>query len=820
MADSPARDCPPEADLARYVAGACQADSAERISRHIDQCPQCRQRINDEHVGAGYLRRALGSGPPGPDDESDADRIDRPARQSRTGGTSIPDLITQGLLEPFADPAYPARLGPYHITEYVGRGGMGIVLKARDPGLDREVALKILRPELTDDDLAVARFTREAKAAARLRHPNVVRVYHVGTERGLHYLVMEYVAGPTLAQRIKDRGPLPTDLVREIFRQLLAGLGAAHDAGLIHRDVKSSNILLDEPQAAGPAESPVAAGVPAGRPDLSAPHPTLSTQHSGLSTQDSAPNTQHPGPSPQHSSLASAVVKLADFGLARMVSAQTRLTLGHATPGTPEYMSPEQARGLESLDHRTDLYSAGVVLYEMLTGRTPFKADTPAAVIHRILHEDPPDPRTLNPQADPNLATLALRLTAKRCADRPDSACRVLHLLDAPGRLRPPGPRQAYLRWSVAVLGCIGLLGFGFLAHLWGGDTQPPIIHVSVGTVATGDANIVYAETRAGGAQNVFYTFDRGVVLSSAAVATIPGGDGQMVVAGAQKPADEHCLFGFSARGAPIWSYAFRPPSADWPDCDPTENLHWACHALDVADFNGIPGQGIIAAVSDRHEYPTAVLVLDAGKGTTLFRFGHMGHLTQIMGVSHYFGPGLPAIVSWGQNNKLDGFGDPPAPDYQPPTGTDRPVTQYDVVPVVVILDPRKMNGSGPPQSPKLSEFGVAKPFAYAFLDMPIRPMHGKYWSDDGTHRITPPPTRCAHIEDIEVFRPRNGRHEDLELWVRVEFEDRTVPGAILVVDRDLDLVTVTPASGAVYREEHWRAVWRPIVQPPRPLSQ
>ena len=301
----------------------------------------------------------------------------------RPPGSKIDDLIRQGILTAAREARYLAELGPYKITGYIGRGGMGIVLKAYEDSLNRTVALKILRPDLANDTATLARFEREAKAAAALEHPNIVTVYAVGAEHGVHYIAMEYVAGMNLAEMIRqpaaaglrtgrtdrqdadptrvaagpptgrtdrqdagptdDAGPtrvirtsLPPETIRNVFRQLLSALDAAHTAGLIHRDVKSSNILLEQRS---------------GTPDQ------------GLEV---AKAPARPTPSCLRASVPSCLpsVKLADFGLARMRGSQTQLTLADSILGTPEYMSPEQARGDADLDHHTDLYSAGVVLYD------------------------------------------------------------------------------------------------------------------------------------------------------------------------------------------------------------------------------------------------------------------------------------------------------------------------------------------------------------------------------------------------------------------------------------------------------------------------
>ena len=265
---------------------------------------------------------------------------------------------------------------------------MGIVFKAYEESLNRTVALKILRTDLADDPVAGEAFHARGEGRRHTptsKHRNGPRRWR--GENGAYYLAMEYVAGPTLAQVIRDRGALPVERTRAIFRQILLGLEAAHEAGLIHRDIKSSNVLLSEDE--------------------------------------------------EHA-------KIADFGLALISSTQTRLTVGDSVLGTPEYMSPEQTRGEESLDHRTDLYSAGVVLYEMLTGRTPFKADSPSAVIHRIQNDAPLDPRRAPIPADTPLASLAIRLMAKLPEDRLPSASDIMAALESGRPVRSCRSRKTH----------------------------------------------------------------------------------------------------------------------------------------------------------------------------------------------------------------------------------------------------------------------------------------------------------------------------------------------------------------------------------------
>lgn len=241
--------------------------------------------------------------------------------------------------------------GRYRLLEHRGRGGMGEVLAAEDERLGRRVAVKVLSPELAADPAAVARFRREARAAAALSHPNVVRVLDAASDGDLHFIVMELVEGPTLAERLRDEGPLDPDDALTVATAVARGLEAAHRSGLVHRDVKPSNVLL------------TAAGQP----------------------------------------------KVADFGIAAAVDASTTVTAVH---GSVPYVAPEQARGGRS-DARTDVYGLGCVIFEMLTGRPPFTGDTSAAVLSQHLHEPPPAPSTLREGLPADLDTVVLAALAK-----------------------------------------------------------------------------------------------------------------------------------------------------------------------------------------------------------------------------------------------------------------------------------------------------------------------------------------------------------------------------------------------------------------------
>jgi serine/threonine protein kinase/Tol biopolymer transport system component len=250
------------------------------------------------------------------------------------------------------------RVGPYEILEILGGGGMGVVYKARHIRLARVVALKFLPPELTRDPQAKERFEQEARAASSLDHPNLCTILELGeTPDGRLYLAMPCYDGETLRRRI-ERGPLPVPEAADIALQIARGLSKAHRSGLVHRDIKPANVIV---------------------------------------TTD-------------------GVVKILDFGLAKLAGAAAISQTG-SSAGTPAYMSPEQARG-EEVDPRTDLWSLGVVLYEMLAGRRPFRGEREQAVVYAILNERAQPLRELRPETPPELARLVERLMAKDPADR------------------------------------------------------------------------------------------------------------------------------------------------------------------------------------------------------------------------------------------------------------------------------------------------------------------------------------------------------------------------------------------------------------------
>ncbi len=248
--------------------------------------------------------------------------------------------------------------GRYELLEIIGEGGMAKVYKARCRILDRIVAVKILKDEFSKDKGFVVKFKTEALSAARINHPNIVNIYDVGQENDIHYIVMEYVDGETLKEIIRRDAPLPIDKAADIAIMICDGIHHAHEKGIIHRDIKPHNILV----------------------------------------------TEH------------GMVKVADFGIARAMSNAT-ITYGNNIVGSVHYISPEQAKG-DPIDRTTDIYSVGCVLYEMVTGKVPFDAESPITVALKHIHDEAPSPRSINSRVPSALEGIIYKAIQKNPAQR------------------------------------------------------------------------------------------------------------------------------------------------------------------------------------------------------------------------------------------------------------------------------------------------------------------------------------------------------------------------------------------------------------------
>jgi WD40 repeat protein len=349
------------------------------------------------------------------------DPHDTPQGRISSLETAAAPTLAPGAGAAAIPPSLPRRFGDHELLEEIARGGMGVVFRARQINLDRVVAVKmILAGQLASTD-DVQRFRTEATAAAQLDHPNLVPVYEVGEIDGQHYFSMKLVEGDNLAQRLAG-GPAsePRPLVEMLARAARA-IQHAHEHGILHRDLKPSNILVDQ----------------SGQPHVT------------------------------------------DFGLARRVSADRRLTQTGAILGTPSYMAPEQARGDRALSPAVDVYSLGAILYEVLTGRPPFQAATPLDTLLEVLERDPKRPRALNPRVDPDLETICLKCLEKEPARRYGSAAALADELERwlagePIQARPAGKLRRLRRWlgrrrvavtvlALSVLLVVALVGAGFL---------------------------------------------------------------------------------------------------------------------------------------------------------------------------------------------------------------------------------------------------------------------------------------------------------------------------------------------------------------------
>jgi serine/threonine protein kinase len=371
---------------------------------------------------------------------------DERSAQTRTfghpGGQPEPKPVRPdeafSFLAPPTEPGSLGRLDQYEVLEVVGQGGMGVVFKARDTKLQRIVAIKVLAAQLSANGAARKRFTREAQATAAVRDDHVVSIHAVSDDGPISYLVMEFIDGRTLSERVKREGPLGVKEVLRIGLQAARGLAAAHAQGLIHRDITPRNILLEN----------------------------------GVQR-----------------------VKLIDFGLVRAVDDANRSQEG-LIAGTPLYMSPEQARG-EPAGPRSDLFSLGSVMYMMCTGGPAFPAGNTAAVLKRVCEDAPRPIRTVNPEVPDWLASIVQKLMAKEPADRFQSAAELadvlaqrLTALQQPESRATPTPAASRVKHrrflSVAVLlgivGSVACLGLAlFLSHTWpfspgnerGGESPP-----------------------------------------------------------------------------------------------------------------------------------------------------------------------------------------------------------------------------------------------------------------------------------------------------------------------------------------------------------
>ena len=263
-----------------------------------------------------------------------------------------------------------SRLGRYQIVEQIGRGGMATVFRAYDPELDRPVAVKVMPSFQAEDPTFVERFRQEAQSIARLNHPNIIQVYDFGEDKGFTFIVMEYVTGGTLSRHVTEA--LPLEDVLEWVSPVAQALDYAHSQSIIHRDIKPANVLVE----------------------------------------------------------ASGKPKLSDFGLARLLQGSAGLTRKDAVLGTPAYMAPEQALGRPA-DQKSDLYSFGVIVYEMLVGQVPFRGGTATETLMAHIHQPVPPPTATDPHFDARLEAVLIRALSKDPVDRYETADELIQALSS-----------------------------------------------------------------------------------------------------------------------------------------------------------------------------------------------------------------------------------------------------------------------------------------------------------------------------------------------------------------------------------------------------
>jgi serine/threonine protein kinase len=351
-------------------------EDARRVEDHLSSCENCRETLREIAGQDHWWNETV-------EVLSDSalrtpsrlPREDQSIHMDRSADWILP------LLEACPDtPGALGRLDDYLVHGVIGQGGMGVVLRGVDPHLNRPVAIKVLSPHLAGVGAARARFMREAQAAAAIVHPSIVPIYSVANSARLPYLVMPCIQGGNLQQRIEREGPLELDQLLLIGVQIAEGLAAAHRHGVIHRDIKPANILIEE---------------------------------------------------------GNGRVLISDFGLARALD-DASLTVSGMIAGTPQYMSPEQARG-EPIDARTDLYSLGSLLYALATGRPPFRADSPLAVLRKISDTRPRPIHHVNERLPAWLDTLVSQLMKTDRDKRVESAEKATELLrEAHAHVRNP----------------------------------------------------------------------------------------------------------------------------------------------------------------------------------------------------------------------------------------------------------------------------------------------------------------------------------------------------------------------------------------------
>lgn len=406
--------CLDQSQLQQLLADDVPAAAQSEWDEHLSDCEVCREKLESMTDVAG-ISRIMGKFHTKPNNDSRhlkqaIERLHSEATYFHSAHSTLNArrdyTATIPQLQPSMKQGFMGRLGDIQIKRILGQGGMGVVFEGLDAVLNRTVAVKVLSPHLLNHPDAKDRFVREAQAAAALLHENVVAIHGIHEAEGMPYLVLQYVQGESLAEKLLREKKLPFDQVIKLGKQVARGLAAAHDRGLVHRDIKPGNILFD------------------------------------AETGD---------------------VRIADFGLAKHVGTETMTAEGVLT-GTPAYMSPEQASD-KAIDTRSDLFSLGVVLYQASTGQLPFTADSPFVLLDHIRTTSEKPAQQLNPELPNWFSDLVHRLLKKEPENRIPSAQEVVRIFDEQGGIKPLPVQSSTSGWLPVVL--VSLLALGGLAAVW-----------------------------------------------------------------------------------------------------------------------------------------------------------------------------------------------------------------------------------------------------------------------------------------------------------------------------------------------------------------
>ncbi|HZZ78224.1 MAG TPA: family 16 glycoside hydrolase [Gemmataceae bacterium] len=435
--------CPKPDQYQQLMSGSLPDGDKESLLAHLEGCDACAQQIHslpEPDTLVGLLRQSdtLSEEASRKAIAGLVDRLSKLRPQAGAAATNVPrsggtvdatidrpaDATPHAKYDFLAPPRAPdeiGRLGPYRVLEVLGSGGMGVVFRAEDPQLARLVALKAMLPGFLASENARQRFLREARAAAKIKHDNIVSIYQVGEDRGVQFLAMEFLEGEPLDKRLDRQGKLPTADVLRIGKQIALALAAAHKRDMIHRDIKPANIWLEA-------------------------------------------DTDR--------------VKILDFGLARGTRESGQLTQQGAIVGTPAYMAPEQGKGKE-VDHRCDLFSLGCVLYRMTTGQAPFRGTDVVSTLVAVATETPKAPRAIEPSVPRALSDLIVQLLAKDPAQRPESAQAVAEKLDAIGQEQRPAPAKLRRWWPVVAgaAACLAILVAGIVYYM---QTPDGVVRIEI----------------------------------------------------------------------------------------------------------------------------------------------------------------------------------------------------------------------------------------------------------------------------------------------------------------------------------------------------